>query len=187
MRSDNRHRDQRGLAGERHGNPGADPFDLAHLQTVLLLQLLPAWSTNLSSKVVHKPKLILSDTGLASHLLGFDRSGLDRTDTPIGQLNFVAMEVRKQRPLTVSDPSLSHVRNRDGVEVGLVLQTRRGQVAGLGVKASSTVVGADFKGLRLLEQRLGPKFAAGVVLYTGTEFAPFGPSLWAAPISALWS
>lgn len=162
---------------------------LAHLQTVFLLQLLPAWSTNLSSKVVHKPKLILSDTGLAAHLLGLDRAGLDQADAPLGPLfeNFVAMEVRKQLPLTVLDPSLFHFRNRDGVEVDLVLQTRRGNVAGLEVKASSTVIGADFAGLRFLEQRLGPKFTAGVVLYTGTDLVRFGKSLWAAPMSALWS
>lgn len=44
-----------------------------------------------------------------------------------------------------------------------------------------------FAGLRFLEQRLGPKFTAGVVLYTGTDLVRFGKSLWAAPMSALWS
>ncbi len=68
-----------------------------------------------------------------------------------------------------------------------MLQTRRGRVVGLEVKASSTVIGADFAGLRFLQQRLGPKFAAGVVLYAGAEMVRFGESLWAAPISALWS
>lgn len=154
---------------------------LAHLQTVFLLQLLPAWSTNLSSKVIRKPKVIICDTGLATQLLGFDRPGLDQPAAPLGALfeNFVAMEIRKQLPLTSSDPRLFHFRNRDGTEVDLVLQTRRGQVGGIEVKASGTVTGSDFTGLRFLQSRLGDTFVGGVVLYTGADIVSFGANLWA--------
>ncbi len=162
---------------------------LGHLQTVFLVQLLPAWSTNLSAKVVRKPKLLLTDTGLASYLLGYDTAGLHSDAAPIGQLleNFVAMEIRKQLPLSMSDPNLFHFRDRDGLEVDLVLQTRRGDVACVEVKASSTVRASDFRGIKFLQDKLGPKFKSGVVLYTGIDVVPFGPSLWAVPISAMWA
>lgn len=38
-----------------------------------------------------------------------------------------------------------------------------------------------------LEPRLGTKFAAGVVLYTGVDTVRFGDALWAMLISAPWS
>jgi len=79
-----------------------------------------------------------------------------------------------------------HFRDRGGTEVDLVLETRSGDVAGIEVKASSTVRGEDFRGLRLLSERLGHKFAGGVVLYTGNQSAPFGDLLRAVPLAALW-
>ncbi len=43
---------------------------LARLETAFLLRLVPAWSTNLSAKVVRRPKLFVSDVALAAHLQG---------------------------------------------------------------------------------------------------------------------
>jgi hypothetical protein len=34
--------------------------------------------------------------------------------------------------------------------------------------------------------RLGERFAVGVVLYTGESALPVGDRLWAVPVSALW-
>ena len=36
-------------------------------------------------------------------------------------------------------------------------------------------------------EAVGERFACGVVFYLGTETVPFGPNLWAVPVSALWS
>jgi uncharacterized protein DUF4143 len=41
---------------------------LAHLATAFLIRLIPAWSTNLSAKVVRRTKLVITDVGLAAHL-----------------------------------------------------------------------------------------------------------------------
>lgn len=67
-----------------------------------------------------------------------------------------------------------------------MLEARDGTVAGIEVKASSTVRSSDFRGLRLLADRLGNQFAGGVVLYTGPDAVPFGDRLMALPLSALW-
>jgi uncharacterized protein len=53
-------------------------------------------------------------------------------------------------------------------------------------KPSSSVNPTDFKGLHSLQAAVGSKLLRGVVLYTGTEWIPFGQNLFAAPISALW-
>jgi predicted AAA+ superfamily ATPase len=110
-------------------------------------------------------------------------------EAPLGQLfeNYVAMELIRYLPNSSSAPKLFHFRDRDGVEVNFVLQTRRGIVAGVEVKASNSVSSSDFKGLRYLHAKLGDKFAGGVVLYTGDQVVPFGAKLWAAPMSILWS
>lgn len=68
-----------------------------------------------------------------------------------------------------------------------VLEARDGRVAGVEIKSGATVTGGDFRALRWLAAHAGSRFAAGVVLYAGEEALPFGPNLWALPVSALWA
>ncbi len=161
---------------------------LAHLQTVFLVQLLPAWSRNLTSKVSHRPKLHLADTGLAAHLIGVDPESLAGSASAAGCLleSFVVTEIGKQLSWSNTDARSYHFRDRAGAEVDLVLEARTGQVTAVEVKASATARSSDFRGLRLLAERLGPLFAGGVVLYSGQDTVPFGDRLAAVPISALW-
>jgi uncharacterized protein len=161
---------------------------MRHLQSLFLVQLIPAWSRNLSSKVIHKPKLAIVDSGLAAHMIGVDPSNLDNANPAAGALleSFVAIELRKLQSWSKLPTMLYHFRDRDGAEVDLVLETKRGQVIGIEVKASSSASEKDFRGLRMLEEKLGEKFVAGYVLYTGPQTIPFGRKLRALPISALW-
>ena len=161
---------------------------LTHLQNVFLLHLLPAWSRNLTSKVVHRPKILISDSGLAAHVMGVDADALRDPTAPSGPLleTFAAMELRKQLAWADVDASMFHFRDRGGAEVDLVLESRQGQVVGIEVKASATARSADFRGLRLLADRLGDRFAGGVVAYTGNHAVPFGDRLAAIPLSNLW-
>ncbi|MGH9023085.1 MAG: ATP-binding protein [Acidimicrobiia bacterium] len=162
---------------------------LAHLATVFLVSLHPAWATNLSAKVVRKPKVVMVDSGLAAHLLRADPASLRQPDAPLGPLmeTFVLGELRRQMSWAPSWPSLSHFRDRQGYEVDAVLEGPGARVVGLEVKASTAVSSRDFRGLRLLAERLGPRFVAGIVLYTGRQTVPASDRLAAMPISALWS
>lgn len=54
------------------------------------------------------------------------------------------------------------------------------------VKASATVGSQDFKGLKALAEATGERFLRGVVLYTGRESIPYGSSLHALSVDALW-
>jgi predicted AAA+ superfamily ATPase len=80
-----------------------------------------------------------------------------------------------------------HFRSYAGQEVDLVLEADDGRVVGIEVKAAGVVAERDFNGLRALRETAGRRFHRGVILYTGAETLPFGPSLWATPISALWA
>ncbi len=63
----------------------------------------------------------------------------------------------------------------------------RGRLVGIEVKASATVKGDDFTGLRKLAEACGKKFIMGLVLYDHDTVVPSGKHLFAMPISALWS
>ena len=97
------------------------------------------------------------------------------------------MEILKQLGWSDTPATLHHFRDRDGTEVDIVLEARDGRVAGIEVKAASTVNGGDFRGLRLLHDRLGDRFRGGVVLYTRRSPVPFGARLAAVPLEALWA
>jgi len=98
------------------------------------------------------------------------------------------MELVKQLAAAAPRASLMHMRTAAGSEVDFVLQGADGRLAGVEVKASSTVRAEDFKHLATLPDRIGPeRFIRGVVLYTGGERLPFGERLEARPLSALWT
>ncbi|CKO80385.1 ATPase AAA+ superfamily protein [Mycobacterium tuberculosis] len=104
---------------------------LALLEAAFLIHRVPAWSTNLSRKVIRRPKLVVSDSGLACHLLGVTGATLDRPGRPLGPLleTFVANEIRKQLTWSTERPSLWHFRDRGGAEVDLVLEHPDGRAA----------------------------------------------------------
>jgi predicted AAA+ superfamily ATPase len=95
--------------------------------------------------------------------------------------------LRAQSEWSQARPELYHFRDRDGAEVDLVLESRDGRVVGVEVKAGATVRAEDLRGLRLLQQRLGPDLAAGIVLCTAPEPRHLGGRLWTLPLSVLWS
>jgi uncharacterized protein len=161
---------------------------IRHLQSVFLVQLIPAWSRNLSSKVIHKPKVALVDSGLAAHLVGVEAESLEHPNVLAGALleSFVAMELRKIQTWSRLYTTLYHYRDRDGAEVDLILESKKGMVVGIEVKASSAASEKDFRGLNMLAAKLGNRFAGGYLLYTGNQTIPFGPKTKAVPIEALW-
>jgi predicted AAA+ superfamily ATPase len=160
------------------------------LETIYLHHVVPAWSRNLTAKVVHRPKLHIADSGLAAHLLGVDAAGLARpTATQAGPLleSFVAGELARQLTWSETDGELYHWRDRSGIEVDLVIEAADGAIAGIEVKAAIDVDESDFHGLRTLRDRLGDQFRCGVVVHCGDHPRPFGPKLFAVPVSSLWS
>lgn len=174
----------------------AGPFQLSRptiaeyvglLEQLFLLERLPPWHSNRMSRLVKTPKLHLGDTGVACALLRLDAVALDADRAMLGRLleTFVFQELRRQASGQDEPVEFFHFRDKDGVEVDVVAE-RGTQVAGVEVKASSTVTSEDFAGLRKLRQVTGRCFAAGVVVYDGESSASFGDGLHAVPIRALW-
>ena len=158
------------------------------LERVFLLERLPAWHGNRLSRLVKRPKLHLCDTGIASALLGMDGPALAHDRTLFGQLfeSLVYQELRRQASWHHAHLSFHHFRNKDGVEVDIVIEGGAGRIAGVEVKASGTVRPADFRGLRKLQAALGDRFAGGVVVYDGEATVPFGARMHAVPVRKLF-
>jgi predicted AAA+ superfamily ATPase len=158
------------------------------LETTFLLSPLPAWSSNLGKRLVKAPKLALSDTGLLAYLLGANQERMEEDSSVLGRAleNFVVMELRKQSSWGKTKPQLFHFRTQSGQEVDVVMEDAAGRLVGVEIKASATVTGGDFKGLRALREMTGKRFTRGVLLYTGAEPLPFGPDLFALPFASLW-
>jgi predicted AAA+ superfamily ATPase len=161
---------------------------LALFEATYLIQTLPAWSGNLSKRLVKSPKLLLSDTGLLAYLLGFGEAELPPTDPHVGPLmeNLVGMELRKLASWSQVQPELYHFRTHAQQEVDLVLEDGCGRLVGVEVKAAETVRASDLAGLRFLAEQRGERFVRGVVLYGGSQSVPFGENLQALPLSMLW-
>lgn len=158
------------------------------LEHVFLLERLPPWHSNRSSRLVKTPKLHLGDSGLACGLLGLDAAALAADRARLGPLleTFVYQELRRLASWHERGHGFYHFRDRDRVEVDIVIERGAAQLAGVEVKAAATVTAADFRGLRKLRDVAGKHFACGVVLYDGETCAPFGDGLYAVPLRMLW-
>lgn len=160
------------------------------LANLLLLDLVPAWSTNRLSRLAKSPKRFLCDTGLALSILRIDEAGVFRDGDLLGRLleTFVAAQLRPLLALDPARPRLYHLREQGGGhEVDLLLEFGGGRVVAIEVKATSAPTLRDARHLTWLQQRLGDRWIGGVVLHTGLVHTTLADGIHALPISALWA
>jgi uncharacterized protein len=156
---------------------------LSLLEQIFMIEQLQPWYNNRLSRLVKTPKLHLTDTGLACSLLGIDSQTLWQDKSLLGQLleTFVYLELRKHADWLDRETHFFHYRDKDKVEVDIVIQQGR-RLAGVEVKASATVTAADFKGLLKLKEASAEQFVCGVVFYDGDSVLPFGEKMFAVPV-----
>lgn len=157
------------------------------LERLFLVRVRRAWHVNLGKRQVKAPKLYVSDTGLLSALVGADMHRVLDEDGFAGALfeTFVATELERQASWLGQPLSFWHYREGDR-EVDVIVERPSGEILGIEVKAGATVRAQDFAGLSHLRTRLGSRMVAGVILYAGAHTLPFGESLWAVPLQAMW-
>ena len=157
------------------------------LEALFLIWFLPAWSSNLSKRLVKSPKIHVCDSGLACHLCGADAERLTNDSIMAGRLmeSFVVGELLKQNSWTEHPVSLYHYRSQNGEEVDVVLEDRTGRVAAVEVKLAASVASHDIKGLASLRDALGDHFVRGVIMYTGQDIMPLGDRIYAIPVGVM--
>ncbi|HEX6076781.1 MAG TPA: ATP-binding protein [Micromonosporaceae bacterium] len=164
---------------------------LSLLEALHLVTLLPAWSTNVTTRTKRRPKMFVVDTGLAADLVGAGRQVFAaHADGRVAGALFetlVVNELRKQATWCEAAVDLFHWRDRDRHEVDVVVEERRsGEVAGIEIKLTSTPSVRHAQQLAMLRDRLGQRFRVGLVIHAGAQMLPLGERLWAVPVSAIW-
>jgi hypothetical protein len=160
------------------------------LAQLFLLHRLRPWSANVGARQVKTPKLLLTDTGLAAALVGVDAARYSAPDQGAlaGGLfeTFVVMELIKQASWSTTPVELYFYRDSDKREVDLVVESASGDVVAIEAKTAAATTASDLRGLRVLRDKLGERFKAGVVVYSGEHTLPIDDRIWAVPISGLW-
>jgi predicted AAA+ superfamily ATPase len=138
---------------------------------------------------IKSSKLHVVDSGLLAYLVGANERRIADDGATAGTMleSFVAMELVRQADWAHQPVQLFYYRDKQQREVDVILERHSGEIVGIEVKASATPSFGDFAGLRYLRDKLGRRFKAGAVLYTGADTLPFGDRLAAIPISGLWS
>lgn len=163
------------------------------LETVYLIEPLPAWTHRLSQRAQKTPKYYLGDTGLLAHVLGITRlwggtSHAENASAGAMVESFALQELRKAVDCSaLRGIELLCYRTSTGTEVDFIVQDRAGRVIGVEVKSALSASAPDFKGLKHLRELLGDQFLAGFVFHTGQQTLAWDPQLMSMPISALWA
>lgn len=160
------------------------------LQDLMVVDHLPAWSTNRLKRLSRTPKRYMIDSGL---LAGILRVAIDDVLASAGLLGsiidtFVVAQLRAEATAAETRYRLSHLREHDGRrEVDVIAELGGGRIVGIEIKASASVGRSDARHLEWLRDAMGEGFAGGVVLHTGPDAFELADRVMAAPVSTLWA
>ncbi|MGH8931419.1 MAG: ATP-binding protein [Egibacteraceae bacterium] len=160
------------------------------LAALLIVDLLPAWSTNRLARLGSAPKRHLVEPALLGPLLGVDATGVLRDPDLLGRLldSFVLAQLRPELTVSERAPRLYHLRQRDGRhEIDLIIEFADGKIIGIEVKAAASVTRSDARHLMWLRDQLGERLVCGLVLHAGPHIYPLDDKIHAAPICSLWT
>ena len=162
---------------------------LTLLEHMFLVRRIRAWHRNRLKRLVKTPKLHFLDSGLLAALRGTGTVEIAKDRERLGPLLecFVHAEIAKAAALSDETTIVSHYRDKDRVEVDLVLERSPDRVVGIEVKAGATVRPRDFRGLERLRGAAGDGFACGILLHDGERIQQTGSRLYAMPMKMLWT
>lgn len=162
---------------------------LSLLKILFIFDELPAWHKNEAKRLVKTPKMHMVDTGLLCSLKKITQDKIKKNPQLLGPLleNYVVCELRRQATWLEEALYFYHYRDKDKIEVDVVIENVIGDVIGIEVKASATVKKQDAKGLERLRMNAKNKFLIGILLYDGDHQIKFDENIYAIPIGALWS
>lgn len=159
------------------------------LTRLLVVDQLPAWSSNRLKRLVRTPKRYVIDAALVAAALRLSAQAVINDGDMLGRTidTFVVAQLRPEVVVAQSEPRLYHLRTEAGRhEVDVVVELGGGRVLGIEIKATAAPGDADARHLRWLRQELGDRMIAGVILHTGPRLYALSDGIIAAPIATLW-
>lgn len=141
---------------------------------------LPAWSANLGKRLIKRPKLYFSDTGLCSYLCGFESSAEAADSLMRGPLfeTYVVSEVMKSWVFSGRRPPLYYVRDSGGREIDLIIE-RKQKIYPFEIKRGGEPARPS-RNWPLLEKKASSIGYWGVIL-DSERLLPAGDQRWLIP------
>jgi hypothetical protein len=161
----------------------------ALLTDLLIIEQIPAWTSNRLKRLVRQPKRYVIDPALIASALRVDEQGVVRDGDLLGRIldTFVAAQLRPELAVSATRPRLHHVRTEQGRrEIDLVAELAGERLIAIEIKADAAPTREHGKHLLWLRNELGGRFVAGVVFHTGPRVYELDDKIVAAPISTLW-
>ncbi|MDE0268665.1 MAG: ATP-binding protein [Acidimicrobiaceae bacterium] len=162
---------------------------LSYLEMTYLIALLPGWATGTATRAKRRAKLHVTDTGLATAILGVTAESLNTPESATrGPLfeSFVVNELRRQASALTTGLRFYHYHDSRGREIDLLIERPDGRIIAVEVKASLTVRPADAKWLVWLRDLIGDRFDTGLILHAGSHRLKPSDRILALPLSCLW-
>ncbi len=159
------------------------------LTDLLIVEQVPAWSTNRLKRLVRQPKRYMIDSALMAAVLRMDEQGIVDDGDVLGRVldTFVAAQLRPEVAISHSRPRLHHLRTEGGRhEIDLLAEMGGQRIVAFEVKATAAPSRDDAKHLIWLRDELGERFVSGVVFHTGPAVFQLDRRITAVPIAALW-
>ncbi len=162
---------------------------LSVLERLFLIRTLPAWHRNAAKRLIKAPKIHIVDSGLGCALTGLKTADWHQPTKPFGGMleSFVVQQLICQSGWVDNELSFSHYRDKDQVEVDLVIE-QDDRLWGVEVKKAASIQARDGRGLARLAEQAGGSWQGGILLYTGTNTLPLAeiPNAFAVPMDRLW-
>jgi uncharacterized protein len=169
--------------------PTFDQYEMS-LSDLRVLDRVPAFASNRLDRLVKTPKRYITDSGLASSILGLDHEGIFRDGDALGRLldTFVAAQLRPELATRTSEPHMAHLRTEKGVrEIDLILDLGTQGLIAIEVKSSNAPTAKHARHLRWFKDETGDRFMHGLVLHSGPMTYQLDDRIHAVPIAALWT
>jgi predicted AAA+ superfamily ATPase len=160
------------------------------VERIGVVRMLPGTQASVAKRVVGRPRVLFADPAVARHLSGVTADHLAELEgrgrlAPL--LTGVAIvELLRQRETSAVEYRLGHLRERNGLEVDLIVELPDDTVYGIEVRTAAGFRPHQFRALGALAARAGSRFRGGIVLNTATVGFKYRPGMWGLPISALW-
>ncbi|MCY3851951.1 MAG: ATP-binding protein [Acidimicrobiaceae bacterium] len=162
---------------------------LSHLEMVHLVTRLGSWASSTATQTKRRPKVMVTDSGLAAAMLGVDAQRLaDLGEPSRGPLyeTYAVNELRRQAAALDEPLRLHHFRDSRGREIDLLIERLDGRLIAVEVKAGATVRPSDAKWMAWLRDAAGDRFEVGIVLHAGRRPLRISDRIVALPMSFLW-
>ena len=161
---------------------------LVLLEHMFLVRRIRAWHRSGLGRLVKTPKLQFLDSGLLAALCRTGHKDIASHRRNFGPLLecFVHAEIAKAAGLCEEPTAIAHYRDKDKIEVGMVLERAGGATVGIEVEAGATARPDQFRGLVRLRDAVGDRFVCGILLHDGERVQRAGPGMFAMPVKMLW-